>query len=139
MKYSFFSKTLALLFLFGTLMLNAQVRVKTNKVKHNNRSVKVTTSKHHNKRGVVKAQKHRNRVVVSKPNRPKVIVKRPNYKRPGYVWVEGYWHWNPFFGRYVWKKARWKKIKRNHYWVPGYWGVDPGGFFWVEGYWKIRL
>ena len=154
MKNSFFSKTLVIIFLFGGLSANAQVRVKTNSnnnkktVVKSNRSnynndrggvrVKTNRSNHHNNRGV-RVKTNRNRVVVSKPNRPKVIVNRPNYHRSGYHWAEGYWKWNSFYGQYTWQKARWIKIKRNHYWVPGFWEINPGGFFWIEGYWELEF
>ena len=75
---------------------------------------------------------------MKKPNRPNRIVKRPNYNRPGYVWMQGYWEWNAFYGRYTWQKARWIKAKRNHYWVPGFWEITAGGFFWIEGYWVLE-
>ena len=77
--------------------------------------------------------------MVKKPKRPRVIVKRPNRLRPGYIWVEGYWKWNIYSGRYVWQRARWKKIRRGHDWVPGYWEITPNGFFWIEGYWTLAL
>ena len=79
--------------------------VKTNT--NNNKKVVVKTNTNNNKKVVVKT----NRVVVNKPNRPKIIVNRPTYNRPGYVWVEGHWKWNRFKRKYVWKKARWKKLK----------------------------
>ena len=139
MKNSFFSKALVIIFLFGGLSANGQVRVKTN-TSNNNKKVVVKTnrSNHHNDRGGVRIKTNRHRVVVNKPNRPHVVVNRPTYNRRGYVWVEGYWKWNAFFGRYTWQKERWIKIKRNHYWAPGFWEITPGGFFWIEGYWKLE-
>ena len=133
MKNSFFSKTLAICFLFVGISVNAQVRVKTNTNKNNkNVVVKTNNSNHHNDRGGVRVKTNRHRVVVTQPNRPNVIVNRPNYNRPGHVWVDGYWEWNDFYGQYTWQRARWIKIKRNHYWVPGFWEISVGGFFWVE-------
>ena len=122
MKNSIFSKLfLITLLLLGTTAFG-QVKVNTN---NNNKKVVVKTNTNNNKKVVVKT----NRGVVNKPNRPKIIVNRPSYNRPGYVWVEGYWKWNRFKRKYVWKKARWKKIKRNHQWVPGYWHMTPSGFY----------
>ena len=132
MKKSFFSKILVLIFLLGGLSVNAQVRVKTNKssnkvvktnrsnsynkgavrVKNNktpNRVVRNNRSNYYNNRGVVRGKTNTNRVVVTKPNRPKRIITRPNYNRPGYFWQEGYWQWNDFYGRYTWQHARWIK------------------------------
>ena len=142
MKNSIFSKLfLITLLLLGTTSFG-QVKVNTN---NNNKKVVVKTNTNNNKKVVVKTNTNNNkkvvvktnRVVVNKPNRPKIIVNRPTYNRPGYVWVEGHWKWNRFKRKYVWKKARWKKIKRNHQWVPGYWHITSNGFYWVEGYWQI--
>tara|TARA_B100001142_G_C14014350_1_gene531711 strand:- start:190 stop:645 length:456 start_codon:yes stop_codon:yes gene_type:complete len=151
MKNTFFNYTLIIIFLFVGFSVKGQVKIKTNKSDRNkvvvqpnhsnnsSNSVRVKTNKRNYNRGAVRVKKNRNRVVVSKPRRPGIIVKRPNYQRPGYVWVEGYWKWNAFYGHYIWQKARWIKIKRNHYWVPGFWEVAPGGFFWVEGYWELEF
>ena len=139
MKNSFFSKILVVIFLLGGLSANAQVRVKTNTSNNNKKVVvKKNRSNYYNNRSRVRVKTNRNRVVVNKPNRPHRVVKRPTFNKLGYIWIEGYWTWNAFFGRYTWQKARWMKIKRNHYWVPGFWEITPGGFFWVKGYWHLE-
>lgn len=157
MKNTFFSQIILFAFLFAGLFSNAQIRVKTNNqtgkkkiiVKknrsnsYNKGAIKVKTNttkptKIHNRGGVV-VKTNRNRVVVNKPRRPRVIVKRPNYNRGGYVWQEGYWKWNAFYGQYTWQEARWVKAKRNHYWIPGFWEISAGGFFWVNGYWQLEF
>ena len=150
MKNSCFSKILVVIFLFGGLFVTAQVRSKTNTSNNNKKIVKTTRSNYHNDRGgvSVKTNRHnrggvriktnRHRVIVNKPNRPHVTVNRPTYNRAGYVWAEGYWEWNIFYGRYIWQQARWIKIKRNHYWVPGFWEITAGGFFWIAGYWELE-
>ena len=139
MKNSFFSKILVVTFLFGGLSANAQVRVKTNTSNNNKKVVvKKNRSNYYNNRSRVRVKNNRNRVVVNKPNRPHRVIKRPTFNKSGYIWIEGYWKWNAFFGRYTWQKARWMKIKRNHYWVPGFWEITPGGFFWVKGYWQLK-
>ena len=142
MKKTIFNKLLlVVLFLVG-VSSSAQVRVKTNKGRSNKKVVKKTNrgnhSYHNNNRQNVRVKTNRNRVVVSKPKRPRAIVKRPSYKRSGYVWVQGYWKWNVYYGKYIWQKARWKRVKPNHMWVPGFWEISPGGFFWVEGYWALK-
>ena len=140
MKNSFFSKIIVIVFLFGGLSANGQVRVKINTNNNNRKAVvKTNRSNYHNDRRGVRTQTNRNRVVVNRPNRPHVIINRPTYNRPGYVWAEGYWEWNVFYGRYTWQQARWIKVKRNHYWVPGFWEITPGGFFWVGGYWELAF
>ena len=142
MKKTIFSKLLLIaLFLVG-VSASAQVRVKTNKGRTNKKVVVKTNrgnhSNHHSNRQNVRVKTNRNRVVVSKPNRPHVIVNRPTYNRAGYIWVAGFWKWNVYYGSYTWQKARWKRVKRNHMWVPGFWEISPGGFFWVEGYWALE-
>ena len=139
MKNSFFSTILVATFLFGGFSANAQVRVKTNTINNNKKVVvKKDRSNYYNNRSRVRVKNNRNRVVVNKPNRPHRVIKRPAFNKPGYIWIDGYWKWNVFFGRYTWQKARWMKIKRNHYWVPGFWEINPGGFFWVKGYWQLE-
>ena len=101
--------------------------------------IKTNRSNYHNDRGGVRVKTNRHRTVVNKPNRPHVIVKRPTYNRHGYVWIEGYWKWNAFYGRYTWQKAGWIKVKRDHCWVPGFWEITAGGFFWIEGYWELEF
>ena len=135
MKKSFFSNILVIIFLFGGFSVLGQVRIKTNINKNNRKVVK----KRHNNRAAVRIETNRHRTVINKPRRPRVIIKRPNYNRPGYFWREGYWKWNTFYSQYTWQKARWIKVKRDHYWVPGFWAITAGGFIWTEGYWELRL
>ena len=134
-----FSKILVIIFLFWGLTTNGQVRVKKNIERGNKKVVvKSNRSNNSNRRPGVRVKRTRDRVVVKKPNRPNVVINRPNYTRRGYIWIQGYWKWNPFYGRYTWQKARWKKIKKNHYWIPGFWEITPVGFFWVEGHWQLE-
>ena len=114
----------------------SQVVVKS---KHNNSTKKVVVKKSNRHKGVsVKSRPthHRSsRVVVVKPNRPKVIVKHPNRVRKNYIWVEGHWKWSSFYRDYIWIKGKWKRQRRGHHWTPGFWEVSLGGFVWIEGYW----
>ena len=136
MKKTIFSLSLLIGILLVSTTADCQVKVKT-KNRHT-KKVHVKRNQHHNNHNGVVIKTNRNRVVRAKPNRPKVIVKRPNRLRSGYVWVEGYWKWNSYFGRYIWQKARWKRIKRGHHWVVGYWEETPNGFFWIEGCWALH-
>jgi hypothetical protein len=142
MKNSFFSMIIAVIFLFVGLSTNAQIRIKTNNTRSNNKIVKINKSKNRvivkNKKNRVRVKNNNTRVVLNKPNRPRVKVRKPTFNRPGYFWAQGYWEWNSFYGRYFWKQARWIKQKRNHYWVPGFWEVNLAGFFWVQGYWELQ-
>jgi len=73
--------------------------------------------------------------VTVKPNRPNLILKRPNRIRPNYIWVEGHWMWSDFYEDYIWIKGKWMRKKRGHYWIPGFWEVSLDGFIWIDGYW----
>ena len=128
-------------FLFGVTLFVpqssfAQVVVKS---KYNNSTKKVVVKKSNKHKGVaVKSHRthhHPSRVVVVKPNRPKVIVKHPNRVRKNYIWVEGHWKWSSFYRDYIWIKGKWKRQRRGHHWMPGFWEVSLGGFVWIEGYW----
>ena len=135
MKNSFFSKTLVIIFLFGGLSANAQVRVKTNSNNNKKAVVKSNRFNHHNDRGGVRVKTNRNRVVVSKPNRPKIILQRPVQTRRNYIWSEGHWQWSNFYGNYIWIQGKWIRQRRGHHWTPGFWEVSLGGFVWIEGCW----
>ena len=115
----------------------AQVVIKS---QQNKKNKKVVVKKTNRNRGVTfkrrPAHQHSSRVVVVKPNRPHVIVKRPNNIRKNYIWVEGHWKWNSFYRDYIWIKGKWMHKRRGHHWHPGFWEVSLNGFIWVEGYWK---
>ena len=137
MKKIIFSFTL----LFGAALFIpqssfAQVAIKS---KHNNSTKKVVIKKSNRHKGIsVKSHPthhHPSRIVVVKPNRPKVIVKHPNRVRKNYIWVEGHWKWSSFYRDYIWIKGKWKRQRRGYHWAPGFWEVSLGGFVWIEGYW----
>ena len=123
----------------GNVVQNNRSNTRSVRSQNNRRGnvVQGNRSNYYNNRGRVRG--NANRVVVAKPNRPRVIVNRPSYNRPGYIWRDGYWRWNDFYGQYIWQEARWLKIKRNHFWVPGFWQITAGGFLWVEGYWQLEI
>lgn len=114
----------------------SQVRVKSRKNKSNS---KIVVKKPNRNRGVtVKSRpthQHSPRVVVSKPKRPDVIVRRPNRIRQNHIWVEGHWKWSDFYREYIWIKGQWMRERSGHYWVSGFWEVSLNGFIWIEGYW----
>ena len=112
----------------------AQVVIKS---QHNKKTNKVVVKKTNRNRGVTvkRGPTHSSRVVVSKPNRPHVIVKRPNNIRKNYIWVEGHWKWSNFYRDYIWIKGQWIRERSGHYWVSGFWEVSLNGFIWIEGYW----
>lgn len=54
--------------------------------------------------------------------------------RPGYVWIQGNWHYN---GRqYVWHNGRYERERVGHVWAPGRWERRGRGHVWVEGRWN---
>ena len=129
------------LLLFGAVLFVPQISFSQVVIKSKNskRTNKVTDKKpNRNRRAVVKrrpAHHHSSRVVVAKPNRPRVIVKRPINNRKNYIWVEGHWKWSNFYRDYIWIKGQWIRERSGYYWVSGFWEVSLNGFIWVEGYW----
>ena len=67
-------------------------------------------------------------------------VKKTEIKTPkpgnNFVWVEGYWKWNPKRDKYVWNPGFWKKIEPGKRWQNGHWKRAPKGWIWVKGYWN---
>tara|TARA_B110000444_G_C18487501_1_gene431988 strand:+ start:22 stop:441 length:420 start_codon:yes stop_codon:yes gene_type:complete len=131
------------IFLFGASLFVpqssfAQVIVKS---RQNKRSAKVVVKKPNRYKGVtVKRNTTRfnsSRVVTVKPNRPNVIVNRPNRIRRNHIWVEGHWMWSDFYGDYIWIKGKWMRQRIGHHWVSGFWEISLGGFIWVNGYWAL--
>ena len=55
--------------------------------------------------------KTQNKVVKVRPNKPKIIIVKPNKVKRNYIWVPGHWKWSLRKGRYVWIKGKWKKRK----------------------------
>ena len=53
--------------------------------------------------------KQNNKVVKVRPNKPRIIITKPNKLKRNYIWVPGHWKWSLRKGRYVWIKGKWKK------------------------------
>jgi hypothetical protein len=54
---------------------------------------------------------------------------------PNYIWIPGYWAWDPDVG-YYWVPGTWVPAPEPGWlWTPGYWGWDNGAYIWNEGYW----
>ena len=129
-------------FISTTVFSQSVIKTQTNRVK--NKNITVKTNNKNSKKVIVKSntankniivKTNRDRLVINKPNRPKVIKKRFKKKRRGYVWVKGFWKWSPFFRMYFWKDGYWLQKRSNHIWVDGYWEETINGYFWVDGYW----
>jgi hypothetical protein len=65
----------------------------------------------------------------------------PVYEQPicpgdGYLWVPGYWAWDPDFADYYWVPGTWVLAPEVGYlWTPGWWGWGGSGFLFHDGYW----
>lgn len=74
------------------------------------------------------------------PRRPPAnIEEAPPADRPvgdEYVWVPGYWGWDPSRNDYIWISGCWRAAPPGMYWVPGYWSPVAGGWQWVAGFWS---
>lgn len=54
---------------------------------------------------------------------------------PNYIWIPGYWAWDPDFG-YFWVPGTWVLAPYPGWlWTPGYWAWDDGVYVFYEGYW----
>src|SRR5215472_5037677 len=65
----------------------------------------------------------------------------PVYVQPpcpaeGYLWVPGYWAWDPDFDDYFWVPGTWVLPPTVGFlWTPGYWAWNSRGFVFTDGYW----
>ncbi len=56
-----------------------------------------------------------------------------------YIWIPGYWAWDPEFG-YYWVPGTWVLAPfPGALWTPGYWAWSDGVFVWYEGYWGPEI
>lgn len=72
-------------------------------------------------------------VTIAPPAIPVYV--QPLCPGPGYIWVPGYWAWDPAFG-YYWVPGTWVFAPfPGALWTPGYWAWSDGVFVWYDGYW----
>ena len=104
------SLVLSCAFISTTVFSQTVIKTQTNRGKNKNITVKTNTK--NSKKVIVKSntsknniivKTNRDRLVINKPNRPKIIKKRYKKKRRGYVWVKGFWKWSPIFRIYFWQ------------------------------------
>lgn len=63
------------------------------------------------------------------------IYVQPLCPGPNYIWVPGYWAWDPDYG-YYWVPGMWERAPFvGALWTPGYWGWNDGFYVWYDGYW----
>ena len=57
----------------------------------------------------------------------------------GYMWIPGYWAYNPESG-YYWVSGYWSLPPNpGLLWTPGYWGFVGGSYMWHAGYWGAHI
>jgi len=68
------------------------------------------------------------------------VYAQPLCPGPGYVWVPGYWAWDPNVGSYYWVPGYWAVAPFvGALWTPGWWGWSGGVYVWHGGYWGTRV
>jgi hypothetical protein len=75
-------------------------------------------------------------VIVREAPPPVIVERRPSMPGPGYVWIDGYQHWNG--QRYEWHRGEWTRPPRERaVWVaPRYEKHEQGGYRYVPGQWR---
>jgi len=71
---------------------------------------------------------------------PIPVYVQPPCPSEGYMWVPGYWAYDPSFGDYYWVPGTWVQAPQPGYlWTPGWWGWGGSAFLWHSGYWGPRV
>ncbi len=52
----------------------------------------------------------------------------------GYVWIDGYWHWNGY--EWVWVRGRWMRQPEGLVYVSPYYDYTAGRYMYQPGYWS---
>ncbi len=66
---------------------------------------------------------------------PLPVYTQPLCPGPGFIWIPGYWAWDPSYG-YFWVPGMWAPAPFvGALWTPGYWAWNNGVYVWYEGYW----
>jgi len=82
-------------------------------------------------------------VVVANPA-PVIVIDNPppppRYEpvpvaRPGFVWVAGFWDWNPRRNKHKWVKGHWESARAGHYYARPEWRQGPRGWELNRGGW----
>ena len=59
-------------------------------------------------------KRNNKKIVKVIPNKPKVIIVKPNKIKRNHIWIRGRWKWSVRKSKYVWEKGHRKRYKRNH-------------------------
>jgi len=52
----------------------------------------------------------------------------------GYVWIDGYWHWNGY--EWTWVSGRWERQQEGFVYVQPYYDYVGGQYVYTPGYWS---
>jgi hypothetical protein len=67
------------------------------------------------------------------------IYELPPCPAEGYLWVPGYWAWDPDYG-YYWVPGTWVLAPEPGFlWTPGWWGWESDGYVFHEGFWAVEV
>jgi hypothetical protein len=70
---------------------------------------------------------------------PLPVYVQPDCPVDGYLWVPGYWAYDPD-GGYYWVPGVWVAPPQPGYlWTPGYWGYEGGSYGFHHGYWGTHV
>ncbi len=70
---------------------------------------------------------------------PIPVYTQPLCPGPGFIWIPGYWAWDPDFA-YYWVPGMWSPAPFvGALWTPGYWAWSSGVYIWYDGYWGTRV
>ena len=68
------------------------------------------------------------------------VYEQPPCPQGGFLWVPGYWAWDPDDYDYYWVPGTWVAAPQPGYlWTPPWWGWDRGAYFFHEGYWATSV
>ena len=68
------------------------------------------------------------------------IYQQPPVPQDGYLWVSGYWAWDPDFYDYYWVPGTWVMPPQPGYlWTPPWWGWDNGAYTFHDGFWATQV
>jgi hypothetical protein len=74
-------------------------------------------------------------VVASQPPPPRYEAADP---RPGYVWVDGRWDWDPGYGEWVWYEGYYEPMRPGYVYVRGNWVNRGSQYVYERPRWQRR-
>lgn len=68
------------------------------------------------------------------------IYEQPPCPEEGFLWMPGYWAWDPDDYDYFWVPGTWVLAPEPGFlWTPPWWGWDDGVFLFHQGYWATEV